>query len=438
MPGTVDVTAFGAVGDGVTDDGAAINRAIAVLRSGDTLAFPDRDRGYRIAEAVLALPDGAALRHLAGIDHLAPPSGAGLRICANAGGIISRAAGHVFDTGQVLYRYPATVYAGNVVFPHGATQGLMVYMPPATVSAALVSTDLATVQPLGDIIEPDPQEGHFDPCLIQLDDGSFRAIYLNLRGPLSAITIRSSTDGGHSWGHTQTITPADPARQGFAEPFALRLNDPERVILCWLDRDRTGRRDAVHRTAFSDDGLVSVSIQTVVTPPSGPASAGHIVDNSRASIYELPDGTLGLLYSRKVGTSAAEVWGRLLSRTGVPISEPVRIATVPRVSGDHIQIGCDPIVARLRDGSFALYFSASDMSAPHSYYGELHLMLSRDGRPESFQHDRTIILVSDVGGGYGRPWPVCLPSGDVALVMSRAAAGQSAYLIVARHYHACA
>ncbi|HTD61089.1 MAG TPA: glycosyl hydrolase family 28-related protein [Gemmatimonadaceae bacterium] len=438
MPRTVDVTAFGAAGDGVTDDSAAINRAIAVLQPGDTLDFPNRDQGYRIGEAVLALPDGAALSHLAGIDHLAPPSGAALRVCANASGIISGAAGHVFDTGQVLYRYPVTVYAGNVVFPAGATQGLMVYMRPEILSVATVNADLTTVQPLADIVEHSTREGYFDPCLIQLEDGSFRAVYLTIQGPNSAIAIRSSTDGGRSWGHTQSITPADPTRQGFAEPFALRLKDPERVILCWLDRDRTGRRDAVHRTAFSDDGLVSVSIQTVVTPTSGPASAGHIVDNSRASIYELPDGTLGLLYSRKVGASAAEVWGRLLTRTGVPMSEPVRITTVPRVSNDRLQIGCDPIVARLRDGTFALYFSAVDLGAVHSYYGELHLMLSNDGRPESFRHDRTVILVSDVGGGYGRPWPVCLPNGDVALAMSRAAAGQAAYLVVARHYHVCA
>src|SRR6267142_512375 len=37
---TRDVKAYGAAGDGITDDAAAINAAIAALQSGDELFFP--------------------------------------------------------------------------------------------------------------------------------------------------------------------------------------------------------------------------------------------------------------------------------------------------------------------------------------------------------------------------------------------------------------
>jgi hypothetical protein len=437
MPKTIDVTTFGAVGDGVADDGAAIGRAVAALASDDTLYFPDRPRGYHIGDLVVQLPADVGLSRVAGIDHVVPPSGSALRICGDSSGIIAHSRGNVFDTGRPFFRFGASVYAGNIIFPKGSPNGLAMFQRPAACSLLTVDPELTNVQRLSDATELNPHEGHLDPHLIELADGSLRVVYQFLAPGLSALQIRTSTDVGQTWGHTQTITPADPTRQSFSEPFALRLDNPERVILCWLDHDKKGMRDTIHRTAFSDDGLVSLSIQTVATPESGRASAGRIIDNSRASMYELADGTLALLYSRKVGTSPAEVWGRRLSRTGVPISDPVLIATVTRVSGDHIQIGVDPIVVRRRDGTFALYFTAMDMSTGHGFFGELHLMLSSDGRPESFQHDRTVILATNVGGGYGRPWPVCLPGGDVAVVMTSAPAGENAYLIVARHYHAC-
>jgi hypothetical protein len=439
---TVDVTQYGAVGDGATDDSAAIGRAVAALASGDLLHFPDRARGYSIGDTVIALPADAALDGIVGLAQQTPPAGAGFRIAGDRRGIVSGSQGNVFDSGRTLYHYMISCYTGNLIFPRGSTDGLLVWERPTANShwvACLpsVDPDLGPVHVLHDITQPNPREAYIDPCMVELADGSLHVVYQYLSPGMSALQMQSSTDGGHTWGHVETIAPPDSGHE-YSDPFFLRLANPDRVILCWRDHDRYGRRDTVHRTAFSDDGLVSLSIPTVATPAGGAASAGRIIDDSRGSIYEAADGSLVLLYSRKVGVAPAEVWARRISRIGAPMADPVRLATVPRVSGDHIQIGVDPIVTRLRDGTFALYFTAMDMSVgPSSYYGELHLMLSDDGSPESFAHDRTIILAENVGGGYGRPWPVCLPGGDVALIMTAAPAGGRADIIVIRHYHAC-
>jgi hypothetical protein len=47
-----------------------------------------------------------------------------------------------------------------------------------------------------------------------------------------------------------------------------------------------------------------------------------------------------------------------------------------------------------------------------------------------------VSIVTNVGGGYGRPWPVPKPNGEVELLMAAGAKGQSSYLVSTIHYGA--
>ena len=48
LAATIDVTAYGATGDGATDDTAAIRNAVAALTENDTLLFPETDYHYKV------------------------------------------------------------------------------------------------------------------------------------------------------------------------------------------------------------------------------------------------------------------------------------------------------------------------------------------------------------------------------------------------------
>jgi Pectate lyase superfamily protein len=72
---TVNVKDYGAVGDGLTDDSAAIKAAEAVLTSGDRLYFPEGD--YRFAQQN---PDGSAAIVLSGLSNITVEFAPGARL----------------------------------------------------------------------------------------------------------------------------------------------------------------------------------------------------------------------------------------------------------------------------------------------------------------------------------------------------------------------
>ena len=52
MSKTINVMEYGAVGDGVTDDHAAIQNAILAAQDGDTIFFPATDKLYKISRTL--------------------------------------------------------------------------------------------------------------------------------------------------------------------------------------------------------------------------------------------------------------------------------------------------------------------------------------------------------------------------------------------------
>ena len=445
----INVFSFGAKGDGSSPDATAIQNAASALTPGQGLFFPSTGSGYSISTTAITLPPGSPLYGVAGQSALGPArsTSSGLSLCGDATGMLSATAGQIFDAGggRFVYAETTAVKPGNAI-PGRAANEYLVFLERNNGSVPGVATAWTdngfTTLEVSDFITP-AGDSYTSPCGIILPNGDILVALTHVT-KMSIQTWRSS-DGGRTWVMQSEMLPS--STQNFGEPNMIRIRGggtgvPNRIAMVWMDSDPTltptTGRNTMYRVAYSNDEGV-----TWTQPPNNPAvtSAGHVFTNGRAAIYESPTSDrLMLVYTMREPGVPAQIWGQPCDNIGNPDASPVLLTTVPLQTGSGGSsffitqlVGCSPVVIRLRTGEHALYFTACDYdqnpaTGPVTHgTGQLHLMTCPSSAPDpnvtAFVFDRTVSVVPFVssaqsaGAGYGRPWPVPKPNGEIEIMM---------------------
>jgi hypothetical protein len=475
----INVFTYGATGNGTTLDVTAIQNAATALTPGQGLFFPATGSTYFVGPTSIDLPPQCSLFGVAGHAALSPARSTlvannGLALCGDWTGNLSASAGHIFDAGGGRTFYStanSSVYAGPAVPGHAANEYLVFFerfaigatQAQAGVSTGWTDDNFASMQQSDFIVWTGATgEDFLDPCGVILPNGHILVSVSHNQTSTGggSLQVYQSVDGGRSWTKRIDITPANTAIQYFSDTQLIRIRQAgtgsatTRMALVFMDHDPSKSRDTVYRIVVSDDEFQTTYAQVVATPTSGTSSAGLVSDNGRATIYEIAEGPtggssgpapgrLGIVYTRREASVPAEIWSAQLDNIGNPIGTPVKLTTVPRQAGPGtgsvpVLVGCSPIVQRLITGEYALYFTACDFDN-NGTTGELHFMScppSAFGDPTKFVEDRLVSIVTNVGGGYGRAWPVPKPNGQIELIMAAAAKAQAAYLVSVIHYGA--
>jgi hypothetical protein len=281
----------------------------------------------------------------------------------------------------------------------------------------------------------------YDCYLLEIpDDGWLLGFH---SGDDGSIYIFKSTDHGATWAQTTKFSPGDPftTHRRFSEVHMYRVplgsaytGTSDRIVAVWGDVDPVfpqTRPDAQYVTSYSDDGGLTWSATTIVTPTSGTATAGVMNDNTRGWLYLDNAGNTNLLYSRVQdngsGTYVSSIWHTVLNQNGsAVVSTPMKVTdcTVNASTNNH-RMGVAPSVFVGRDGKFHLVWGECNFDAGGSAGALFHM--SGDGSQTGWGNKTTLITNNNSPNGYGRTQPLRV-GGTLELFYGRVDSGTTSQL----------
>lgn len=132
-------------------------------------------------------------------------------------------------------------------------------------------------------------QGIWEPFLLPLPDGTVQVYYASEEGcyPDQRIEMRTSTDGGKSWGTPVTVAEKKGSRDGM--PGVVRLNGQE-LLVVFEAQDEPPFRFVIRGVRSSDLGRTWSATRQLIYRPNNPVAAPWAA--GAPSIVRLPDGRL--------------------------------------------------------------------------------------------------------------------------------------------------
>ena len=130
-------------------------------------------------------------------------------------------------------------------------------------------------------------QGIWEPFLLSLPDGTVQVYYASEEGcfPDQRIEVRTSTDGGISWGKPLTVAEKKGSRDGM--PGVVRLDEQE-LLAVFEAQDMPPFRFVIRGVRSSDLGQTWSATRELVYRPNNPVAAPWSA--GAPSIIRLPDG----------------------------------------------------------------------------------------------------------------------------------------------------
>ena len=132
-------------------------------------------------------------------------------------------------------------------------------------------------------------QGIWEPFLLPLPDGTVQVYYASEEGcyPDQRIEMRTSTDGGMSWGTPMTVAEKKGSRDGM--PGVVRLNGQE-LLVVFEAQDQPPFRFVIRGVRSSDLGRTWSATRQLIYRPNNLVAAPWAA--GAPSIIRLPDGRL--------------------------------------------------------------------------------------------------------------------------------------------------
>jgi hypothetical protein len=304
---TIDVTAYGATGNGTTDDSASIVTALSHCTSGCELLFPPpTGAGYKcIATTVFAIPAGTRVTGVAKLhgDWAQDPSVAanqtiGMALIADNSGLLAPQNGYLMDAfgREILLQSPVAFISNGLTTPDGSSlagmqiisqqfQGIRQVWSddqwasyavsdwmaldengPFTVQSGTLSGGIATITVASGVTWPYPSLLTFKDVILVTSSGT-------QRGYIRSVSGQTLTVNATGW----TVTPAS----GQQFYIGADLSDNSQILLpnghivsCF--DSSTGNTTNI-RVTVSTDGGRQWTEQTNFPIPGGPSTGGYPV-----------------------------------------------------------------------------------------------------------------------------------------------------------------